>query len=251
MVTFLKTRASLFAFKNNWHIYLQLRAFISPYKYNIQNLPGLFIPMNLKILKQLLHNMKMQEKSGWIKHKQTGRDKWMVYFDWKDGSWFKKDWRSGTSADLELEPSGAKERELNGFENGVDLLLLCSEQMLPRRRSVDGVFLKDFLTENDGGDSSLSSISARNSAAAALSWYCLDRMVWSSSRWWKWTRFWSSTWKRRQPKVPSGGAPPLGHDRSEVSTMAAGWLRAMWSFKFYEGLCTVKFGVLSKGLWAY
>ena len=166
-----------------------------------------------------------RKKSSWIKHKQTGREKWMAYFNWKDGSWFKKYGRPGTSTNLKFEPSGAKERKLNGFENGVDLLSLCSEQMLSRRRSVDWVFLKDLLTENDSGYSSLSSIFARNFAAAALSRNCLDRMV-SSSKWWKWKRFRFSSWKCRQPEVRSGGAPPVGHDRSEVWTMAAGMARS-------------------------
>lgn len=118
--------------------------------------------------------------------------------------------------------------------------------MLPRRWSVNGVFLKELLAENDGGDSSLSSIPVRNSAAAALSGDCLDRMVQSSSKWWRRKRLWCSSWKRRQPRVYSGGAPPLGHDRREVSAMGQPeWqLQVVWGFMHSQwGLESGPFGL--------
>ena len=51
------------------------------------------------------------------------------------------------------------------------------EQMPSQRWSVEWAFLKDLLTENGSGYSSLSSIFAQNFATAALFRNCMDRMI--------------------------------------------------------------------------
>ena len=76
---------------------------------------------------------------------------------------------SGACSDLERESGGAEKWELNGPENGLNLLPLSGYQVLPGHGSWGcGVFLEEVLGNNHGWDSTLSSVPRRNSVPHAL-----------------------------------------------------------------------------------
>lgn len=109
--------------------------------------------------------------------KKKGIERKVFCLDGYHGPGFKQDRRPGPGSDLERELGGAEERELHGLENGLNLLPLRGQQMLPRHGPIARVLLQEALAEHYGGYSSLSSVPHRDSAPSAFPRDSLDRVI--------------------------------------------------------------------------